>query len=87
MCLGNLPWQSYFTFVTSQHLFFSIIGENLNLSFLSFTFIPKILQSSISSLFTTRFRHDSQKTSMPPCLLEVSSGLQTPKAFKYINVA
>ena len=41
-------------------------GENLLSSFFSFTFKPKILQSSISSQLTTWFRYDSQKTSMPP---------------------
>ena len=43
-----------------------IIGKVLLLSFFSFTFQPKILQTFISSQLTTWFRHDSQKTSMPP---------------------
>ena len=43
-----------------------IIDEELLSSFFSFTFKPKILQSFISSQLTTWFRHDSQKTSMPP---------------------
>ena len=43
-----------------------IIGEDLLSSFFSFTFKPKILQSFIFSQLTTWFRHDSQKTSMPP---------------------
>ena len=42
-----------------------IIDENLLFSFFSFTFKPNILQSFISSQLTTRFCHDSQKTSMP----------------------
>ena len=45
-----------------------IIGENLFTPFFSFTFKPKILQSFISSQLTTWFRHDSQKTSMPPLI-------------------
>ena len=43
-----------------------VIAENLLLSFFSFTFKPKTLQSFISSQLTTYFCHDSQKTSMPP---------------------
>ena len=48
----------------SSHLTVSI-GKNLLLSFFSFTFEPKILQSFISSQLTTWFCHDSQKTSLP----------------------
>ena len=44
----------------------AIIGENLLLSFFSFNFKLKILQSFISSQLTTCFGHNSQKTSIAP---------------------
>ena len=70
-------WSSYFMLVTFKRLSFPltvIIDENLLLSFFSFTFKPNTLQSIISSQLKTRFRHGSQKTSMP---LNLSVNSQT----------
>ena len=58
---SRLPHLGFF----SSHLT-AITSENLFSSFFSFTFIPKILLSFISSQLTTWFCHNSQKTSMPP---------------------
>ena len=74
--MGDLAWQSYFSFVTFMNLFFLsyltfIIGKILLLSFFSFIFKAKILQSFISSQLTTWFSHDSQKASMPPGYVEI----------------
>ena len=52
--LWELPWRSYFTFVTFKNRFCPLNShywQVLLLSFFSFTFKPKILQSFISSQF------------------------------------
>ena len=66
--MGDLPWPSYFRFVTFKNLFFTLnchFCQKLLSSFFSFTFKLKILQSFISSQLTTWFCHYSQKTCMP----------------------
>ena len=80
--LNHQPWGTYGDDRTSclSHLsafpspLTVIIDEHLLLSFFSFTFKPNTLQSIISSQLKTRFRHGSQKTSMP---LNLSVNSQT----------
>ena len=60
-CTSRLP--HFRTFLSHLTV---IIGKNLQSSFFSFTFKPKILQSFISSQLTTWFCEDSYKTSMRP---------------------
>ena len=80
--LSNYSWGTYRNDRTSRlsHLITFpshlnvIIGENLLLSFFSYTFKPEILQSYITSHLTSWFCHDSQKASMPSIHIHLNFG-------------